>query len=194
MFKRRKAQVEIKPFSEHICSNLLPWVFEGFDEDESLQVLDVGVGCPSTVEFFAGFPSRVFFLDLVEEVRDHNCRDADSAERLFAQALEPYAGTLFDVCLFWELLHVLEAPLLAGLSNALRPYVYSRTKGYAVCELRADEPRIFRLLDRQTLRVLPGVTPIAECSLTQLAQQFNCFSLFNDCVSGDRLELLLLAD
>jgi hypothetical protein len=184
-------------------SHLLPKLFEGYEGNhEPIAVLDVGVGTPSTLEFFGQFRCRVFFLDLFEiEFGEHTDDDAYQAHAFetFSRVLGDYQGTLFDVCLFWDLLTRLDAPALRGLSDALRPYLFSESRGYAVSSLFADKRRgnfTYRIRDIDQLEMLPGEpSPLAYWSQCEFSERFDCFNILQDSLSADgRLEFIMEAD
>ena len=184
-------------------SHLLPKLFHGYEGSEvPIAVLDVGIGTPSTLEFFGQFRCRVYFLDLFEvELGEHLDDDAYQAHAFetFSRVLGDYQGTLFDVCLFWDLLTRLDAPALRGLSDALRPYLFSESRGYAVSDLFPDKRRgnfTYRIRGDDQLEVLPGqASPLAYWSQTEFSEQFDCFNILQDNLSAEgRLEFLMEAD
>lgn len=184
-------------------SHLLPQLFDGIDgSDDGITVLDAGAGSPSTLDFFAQFRCRVFFLDLFDLEIAQPANEPVSEEQAFetfSHVLRDYQNTLFDVCLFWDFLNRLDAPVMQGFSNALRPYLYSKTKGYGVCHLLTGKDKkniTYRLRDMTQLQVLPG-KPLAASQWSQSAftKQFDCFSIVQDTLSADgRLEFLMEAD
>ena len=184
-------------------THLLPKLFDGYEgSHEPIAVLDVGTGTPSTLDFFAKFRCRVFFLDLFEvDFGEHPDEDACQAHAFetFSRVLGDYQGTLFDVCLFWDLLTRLDTPALRGLSDALRPYLFSESRGYAVGSLFADKRRgnfTYRIRDSDQLDVLPGQpSPLVYWSQSEFSEQFDCFHIVQDSLSADgRLEFLMEAD
>ena len=181
MFRRAKTKQTLK-------SELFPKVFAGFDHDERMHVLDVGNGNASTLEFLQPFGGRVFFLDL------DNAEDGDYVEQLAT-----YEESLFDVCLFWDLLHCLDRERLAALNDALRPYVYSQTKGYSVCDLSAAATRgrsAYKILDTDELEVVSSSPkPLRDWSYCEFVRTFDSFRVEEDCLNEHgHLELLLHAE
>ena len=184
-------------------SHLLPTLFDDFDSsDESIAVLDVGAGSPGTLDFFAQFRCRVFFLDLFDLEIAQPANDTVSekhAFETFSSVLRDYHGTLFNICLFWDFLNRLDAAVMRGFSNALRPYLYSESKGYGVCHLLNDEQKkntTYRLRDMTQLEVLPSQTATTNpWSHSEFTEQFDCFRIVQDNVSTQgRLEFLMEAD
>ncbi len=184
-------------------SDLLPALFLGYnDERTPAAILDVGAGGPHTIEAFAYYRSKVHFLDLFSlDIPNPSSQKAQQqqAYQVFSRALKPYQGTLFDICLFWELLPQLAPGVLRGFSDALRPYLFSESKGYAVGQLFPNElgqrPR-YRIQDAQTLAIPPEASQSQQVwSLTELSEKFDCFRPVADRLSPDgRLEILMEAD
>ena len=186
-----------------LASDLLPNLFEGFEDNEDpISVLDVGAGTRSTLDFFAQFRCRVHFLDLFAiqaELQATESVTEEVAYQTFSEALNEYGETLFDVCLFWDFLNRLDAPLRKGFSNALRPYLYSDSKGYGVCDLYVGKWKknsVYRLRDSARLEVVPGrAAPVTQWSQSEFSEQFDCFRIVQDSISNKgRLEFLMQAD
>ena len=113
-----------------IQSSLLPRAFEGFESFEAedcLHVLDVGAGVADTVQFLAQYRCKIYFLDLTEALA------GEVSPGALAAALAEYEGVVFDVCLFWDLLHRLDGDQLRELNEALVPFTYSATKLHSLC-------------------------------------------------------------
>lgn len=187
--------------AELTASHLVSKLFGTFDGREGIAVLDAGTGTRSTLDFLNQYRCRVVFLDLFEFEKEPLADAAaaeDAAFNTFARMLAEYKDTLFDVCLFWDLLHRLDAPALRGLSNALRPYLYSESRGYGVCQLLAtDQQRYtYRIANIGQLSVLPTqAPPVLGWSQTEFAQHFDCFKIVDDALSDTgRHEILLEAD
>lgn len=189
-------------------SQLLPKLFDGFDDTtDGVAVLDVGAGTPGTLDFFAQFRCRVYFLDLFdldpfgvgcdpETLTDEAEREA-SVRESFAHALNDYQDELFDICLFWDLLHRMDAPARRGFSHALRPYLYSNSRGYGICQLYPGKKSVsYRMRNATELEVAPGPAALpGSWSQSELAEQFDCFSIVQDTLSPQgRLEYLMQAD
>lgn len=151
-------------------------------------MLDIGVGVPSTLEFLNQFGCRVFFLDLL------NLDDESYKHRL-----GDYSGSLFDVCLFWDLLHCLEPDQLHELNEALRPYLYSETVGYSICNVCnvVDAGSWeYRIADMNHLEVIASQAKhYRDWSQTEFSTVFDCFSIKEDRLTREgSLEMLLQAD
>lgn len=174
-------------------------LFDGCeDTGDGISILDVGAGSPSTLAFFNQYRCRVHFLDLYD-LDLSSAADAEQAQQRFTQVLSDYQGTLFDACLFWDFLHRIDAAALCGLSNALRPYVYSSTRAYSVCNVFASNWRknyTYRLRDLDQLQLQPtGDAPLSSWSQSQFEATFDCFHVIDDALSEQgRLELLMVAD
>ena len=81
-------------------------------------MLHVGPALPETVEFFSTFRCRVHFVDLFSELpipSSENNADQD-LNQWFTDVLAIQAGTLFDVCLFWDLFNFLERDAIAAFA------------------------------------------------------------------------------
>ncbi|MGK0223197.1 MAG: hypothetical protein ACI9ON_002440 [Limisphaerales bacterium] len=179
--------------SEIIESPLLGKVLRGFEGDECLHILDVGIGAVDTLKFLQQYRCKVYFLDLAESF-------ADSTEPRIRTTLSEYSGELFDICLFWDLLHCLSAAQLAVLSDALEPYIYSETRvhtlanlvdpGEHYCVRGANQLSPIRGRGRGKARGQP--TDYATRSITELDEHFSCFQLTTDEYHADgRLEMVL---
>jgi hypothetical protein len=169
-------------------SRILPDVFAGIDPGQKLNVLDVGIGSPSTLEFLEPYSAKVFFLDL-------HPRDGETD----AEKLAPYADTLFDVCLFWDLLQYLDADRLTSLSDALTPHIYSDTRGYCIWDVGAatrQQRSTYKLLAQDQLALAESSpADMREWSYCDFSEDFDTFHIARDCLSADgHLELLLQVD
>ena len=112
-------------------SLLLPKLFEGLRDDERLTILDLGPAAPETVDFFGQFRCRLFFADLFSEPTD-----GDAATSF--QTLRDYPVQVqFDLCLFWDVLNLLEVDELRAFNAALRPYVHAGTRAHGVAAMNA---------------------------------------------------------
>ena len=150
-------------------------------------MLDVGTGRQDTIEFLTRYRCRVYFLDL-DEVAAGNQADCAGA---FAAALAEYPGELFDVCLFWDFLHRLNAEQLQDLSFALEPYVYSQTRAHSIAHFLT--PIDFRIRGINELAAFKGKPRFyAPWSQTRFAQSFSALNIAADELSLDGcLEMLL---
>lgn len=167
-----------------IDSELLAGVFAKHNTDDCIHVLDVGLGVADTVEVLQQFRCKVYFLDLLGVI------EKDSIDGIAAVFAE-YSGELFDVCLFWDLLHRLSPAQLSQLSNELEPYIYSRTQAHTLVNPAASES--YRLRGVNQLAVTPGAGhEYPTRSLTRLLQHFQCFEILTDEFRTDgRLEMVL---
>ena len=126
--------------AEILTSRLLPLLLEAAQDRERINVLDLGSGSQSTVDFFAGYNARIHFVDL------YSCAlvtdppeqlDTATASALIEEYLHLPDGLAFDVCLFWDVLHHLSRTALEGLSRALGPFLGRRTLGYGFGSLHS---------------------------------------------------------
>ena len=133
--------------SQTVSSGLLPVIMEQLEVRERIQVLDLGSGSQSTLNFFAGRKAAIHFVDLfssdvVLQPQD-DLNTANACEQLLNYLRLP-DGLVFDVCMFWDALHYLPLPALEGLSRALAPHLDARSLGYGFGSLhsgaRTEEP------------------------------------------------------
>ena len=156
-----------------------------------MHVLDIGVGVPSTLDFLAQFGGRVFFLDLLNLENES-----------YKQRLADYSGALFDVCLFWDLLHCLTPTQLSELSDAIRPYIYSDTIGHSICnvcdlsESAGKQSWDYRICGSNRLDMVPSKHKAYRTwSQQEFRETFDSFTIKQDQLTRDGcLELLLKAD
>ena len=186
-----------------VSSQLLPQLFLGYDQDTApAAILDVGTGGSHTLEAFAFYRSKVYFLDLFAQSipqQGSNKRQQAYAHRAFTEALSDCRGVVFDLCLFWELLQELTEPALRGLSSALQPFLGPSSRGYAVGQIFADaqgQGWRYRIEDAQQLARWPldaaSQPKFADgWSQFEFAGQFDCLQVTADRLGPDgRLELL----
>jgi hypothetical protein len=182
-------------------SQLLPTLFEDFEDGDRLTVLHIGPALPETVEFFSRYRCKLHFLDLFDELPLAGDEDPESAatERL-AELLQFPADTRFDICLFWDLFNYLDRSSASRFIELLQPHLHARTRahGFGVHNLRSpqgDELYGIRELAQLSVRhrpaPLPGYTPHNQ---QQLQGLLSCFSFIRSILLADsRLELLLRA-
>ena len=166
----------------------MPRAFDGFEVNDCIHVLDVGVGVPDTLEFLTQFRCKVYFLDLAEVLSEHVVAEA------FATALDAYDGVLFDTCLFWDFLHRLNGAQLTALSAALEPHIFSDTKMHSICNFGDIDAmwdyRIRGIDQLEKIRVKPR--SYQAWSYTEFARLFPCSRIIADQHSVDGcLEMLL---
>ena len=172
------------------------------EERERVVVLDVGPGVQSTVEFFAGFNGRIHVVDLYscdlftdppEEL------DAESAAVQLTEYLQLPADVVFDICLFWDLLHRADLPLLRGLSLALAPHMNEHTLGYGFATLHRQslEPSRYgiRASDQLEIRPLDTARRFFPHTQQQISEHFTDLSIQRaTLLKAGYLELLLAYD
>ena len=133
--------------SETVSSRLLPLIMEQLETRERIQVLDLGSGSQSTLNFFSGRKAAIHFVDLISSdvvlQPEEDLNTANACDQLLSYFRLP-DGLVFDVCMFWDALHYLSLPALEGLSRALAPHLDARSLGYGFGSLhsgaRAEEP------------------------------------------------------
>ena len=170
---------------EIVTSNLLSRPFDAHKDRDCIHLLDVGVGVADTVEFLKQYLCKVYFLDLADEL-------AGDDPQAISKTLDSYTGELFDVCLFWDLLHQLSGPQLELLSNALEPYIYSGTQVHSIVNLMRPTER-YRIRGPDQFEVINGkAREYHPWSFTQFAKHFHCFQITRDELREDgQLEMLL---
>ncbi len=132
---------------ETVTSRLLPLLLEQIESRERIQVLDLGSGAQSTLNFFAGRNAAIHFVDLFScDLVLNPPEELSTAEACtqLVQYLRLPDDLTFDVCMFWDALHYLSLSALEGLSRALAPHLGPRSLGYGFGSLhsgaRAGEP------------------------------------------------------
>jgi hypothetical protein len=182
-------------------SQLLASLFDAIDEDQRLTVLHIGAALPETVDFFSRFRCKLHFIDLFSELPIVEDLDSDlTVQQQFSSLLQFPEGTVFDICLFWDLFNYLDSVSIAALCNTLRPHLHpgSRAHGFGVHNRRTPQGdqlygicTIDQLKVRQRNARLPGYAPHNQ---QQLQQQLDCFSFVRSVLLSDsRMELLLRA-
>lgn len=182
-------------------SKILPGFFTGLDEDSRLSVLHVGPACSDTLDFFAGFRSRLYIVDAFtelplqtpgDEAPDYACQWRDILQ------LPP--DTQFDLCLFWDLFNFLSADALAALVTVLEPQLREGARGHA---FSVHNPRqslqntLYGIRNASTLTIRPrqhtppGYAPLSQ---RQLSEALGSFDIERSVLLPDsRLELSLRA-
>lgn len=180
-------------------SKLLPSLFENVSPGRRLTVLHVGPALPETVEFFSTYLCRVHFVDLFSElpIALEDDEESQSMTERFSDILAIRQGTLFDICLFWDLFNFLDGQAITSFVAALRPHLHSTSlaHGFAVHNLRSPQgdqlygiKELTSLSVRNRTAVLPGYAPHAQ---SQLQNMLNCFNFDRSVLLPDsRLELL----
>jgi hypothetical protein len=121
----------------------LPEVFAGFEEGESITVLDLGPGSASTLTYLSRFRAKVIFADLIDNPELRNPpEDADMATLadLISDQLSVPPGLHIDVCLMWDYLHYLDVHVIEALSSVLQPLIRPTTRGYGFGALHSRDP------------------------------------------------------
>jgi len=126
-----------------VTSRLLPEVFAGFEEGDSITVLDLGPGSASTVTYLTRYRARVIFADIIDNPNIRNPPEgadmAALADEITRQLGVP-GGTHVDVCLVWDYLHYLNIKVIEALSSVLQPLIRPTTTGYGFGALHSREP------------------------------------------------------
>jgi len=118
----------------------------------------------------------------------------------FEELMQFPAGTVFDVCLFWDLFNYLDRDAVLAFVAALRPYLRkgSRAHGFALHNLNSPrEDRFYGIQSAEALSIrqrrspLPGYSPHTQGKLKNMLYCFNFERVV--LLSDGRLELLLRA-
>ncbi len=183
------------------ASKILPGLVAGLDEDTRLSVLHVGPACGDTLDFFAGFRSRLYIVDAFTElplrVPDDEPPDFEGQWR---EILQLPTDTRFDLCLFWDLFNFLSAPAVRAMMAVLAPSLQEGARGHA---FSVHNPRhslqncLYGIRDANTLSTRPrqhtppGYAPLSQ---RQLSAALACFDIERSVLLPDsRLELSLRA-
>jgi SAM-dependent methyltransferase len=208
---RRATESPTNGFAEKpqaVSSRLLPMLLESVEERERINVLDAGGASQGTIDFFGGYKARIHFVDLFSNelvVEPPEEIDPVSACAGFREYFDFPEELVFDVCLFWDVFHHMDLPVLEGFSRALAPYVDGRTLGYGFGSLhqgaRAAErdrapPPYFRysIVDDGHLMLRPATLRGRYYSHTQqeLDEFFPVLSIHRATLLREaRLELLM---
>ena len=182
-------------------SKILPGLVAGLDEDSRLSVLHVGPACSDTLDFFAGFRSRLYITDAFTELPLKSPEDAElSYFDQWREILQLPESAQYDLCLFWDLFNFLSPDALAAFSQVLAPHLHRETRGHA---FSVHNPRhslqncLYGIRDANTLSARPrqhvpeGYAPLSQ---RQLSEALGCFTIERSVLLADsRLELSLRA-
>jgi len=182
------------------ATKLLPALFERFEEDQRVTVLNIGPALPETVNFFSDFRCRLHFVDIFAElpiVADDG--ETGDLARRFHEMLQVPPASRFDICLFWDLFNFLDRQGVHALLETLRPHLApgGLAHGFSVHNPRthAYSSYLYGIRDMQTLTLreragrLPGYAPHSQRRLTEMLE---CYTLERSVLLADsRLELLL---
>lgn len=182
-------------------SKLFASVFEGFDPEQRLTVVDVGLALPESLDFFSAYRCRLHFLDLFDEavIRDQQHQPSElELQQQFSELLQFPAGTRIDVCLLWDFLNYLDKPALRAFSAALKPWLHagSRAHGMGVLNDQAALPyREYGILGPDQFNIRPrrgAQSPWYPHPQAQLVKYLDVFDVHRALLLPDgRLELLL---
>jgi len=185
--------------SEKQPSKLLPFLFENVEEDRRITVLNIGPALPETVTFFSRYRCRLHFADLFAELPiDPDDVPGITLQDHFADLLAVPDGTLFDICLFWDLFNFLDADAIQALMAALSPHLHAGTRahGFALHNVRTPQSKqLFAISAESELAVrarpaaLPGYAPHPQNRLKELISGFNIVR--SVLLADSRLEMAL---
>ncbi len=151
--------------------------------------------------FFSRYRCRLHFADLFAELPIDPDDDPDTPlAQQFARLLAVPEGTVFDICLFWDLFNFLDAEAIAALMTALAPHLHEGTRGhgFAVHNVRTPQSKqLFAISDQAELTVrarpaaLPGYSPHPQNRLKELLSGFTIVR--SVLLADSRLEMALAA-
>jgi hypothetical protein len=199
---RRRSADPIDAVPEPIVSRLLPELLEGIEERERLVVLDVGGGVQSTLDFLGRYNNtNIHFVDLFSSpllIDPPEEMDSQEACQAFREYLCLPDDLTFDVCLFWDILHRVDLPVLQGLSQALHPHLHEDTLGYAFGTLHGGALDDLRYgihdLDHLTAHAIQSPGRFFAHTQKQISEHFGSFEILRSTLlRTGRLELLLAA-
>ncbi len=144
-----------------VYSRLLPEVFAGYEDGESLTVLDLGTGSASTVAFLSRFRTRIIFADLLEHpmaLRPGDDPNPLGLQQTIARQLALPEAAMVDVVLLWDYLHYIELATIEALSAVLQPHLHRGSRGYGFGALHGRKPtdaNRYGIADRDHLLAKP---------------------------------------
>lgn len=182
-------------------SQLLGALFESVSEERPLTVLDAGPAVQETVDFLSRYRCRLHVLDLFSDLPiEADDEGGISLQDRFHELLRFPRGTLFDICLFWDLFNYLERDAILAFVTALRPHLRKGGLAYGFGMHKPNAPRDERLYGidtsqqlavRQRPAPLPGYAPHPQGKLKNMLY---CFHFERTVLLSDgRLEMLLRA-
>lgn len=181
-------------------SKLLPALFDHIDEERRLTVFHVGPALSDTVDFFANYRCRLYFIDLFSELPIVASEDTPTLQQQFEELLSIPPGTEFDICLFWDLFNFLDRKTIEALLSVLRPHLTPDSLAHAFSVHNVSSPRcnhLYSINQRDTIRLgkrataVPGYAPQSQ---RQLQETLSCFRFKRSVLLPDsRLELLMQA-
>jgi hypothetical protein len=180
---------------------LLGALFESVAQDQPLTVLDTGPAVQETVDFLSRYRCRLHIVDLFSDLPIEVDEGGSGAlHRRFDELLPLPEGTVFDICLFWDLFNYLSRDAILAFVAALRPYLRKGALAYGFGMHKPSAPRdervygigdIDRLAVRPRSQPLPGYAPHAQGKLKNMLY---CFQFERSVLLSDgRLEMLLRA-
>lgn len=164
-------------------------------------MLDVGPARQDTVDFFSRYRCRLHVADLFSELPIEAGEEGSAAlQTRFEELLRFPQGTVFDICLFWDLFNYLGRDAILAFVAALRPYLRRTTMahGFALHNLNARrEEHIYAVNDVDAISATPRLEPLpgyAPHPQARLKNMLYCFGFERSVLLADgRLELLMRA-
>lgn len=183
-------------------TKILPALFERFEDEQRVIVLNIGPALPETVNFFSDFRCKLHFVDIFSELPiEAEVENDEDLRPRFRELLQVPPDTRFDICLFWDLFNFLDHQRVRALLATLRPYLAKDGLAHA---FSVHNPRthpycshLYSIRDLHTLKLrertdrLPGYAPHSQ---RRMREMLECYTLERSVLLPDsRLELLLHA-
>lgn len=148
-----------EPQRDSLPSQLLPQLLERLEEVSPLNVLDVGLGKPATVDFFSARRCRLHFSGLYEVLQNDRADEEISWREVFRREMQYPSDIRFDLCLFWDFFNYLDDEALRAFAETLAPFTGPKTVGHGFAVLNSDTvipDREYSVLDRECFAIRPG--------------------------------------
>jgi hypothetical protein len=158
------------------------------------RILDLAPVSQQTIDFFTARGFRVCTENLLREWLEHRAAAEAAASKESAEQEKPSLGEIaagflasnlvfpqesFEGILAWDLVDYLDGELLAGV--VVRLYALLKPKGVLLAAFhssRADRFQQYRVLDQETVEVVPAGTEPAIQRVLQNREILNLFSRF----------------
>jgi hypothetical protein len=183
----------------------MPSLFQQLDMEQAATIFHVGTALPETVDFFAQYRCKLYFVDLfsalsadAESGEESGAEEPDISVTQFQPLLQFPDDTRFDICLFWDLFNFLDRQVLRAFLTAMRPHLKATTVAHAFSvhnRKTVQQSYLYGIRDKDTLSVRrrpnspAGYSPHSQRELTELLQGFKVER--SVLLPDSRLELLL---
>lgn len=167
-----------------IKSPLLFKMFQRLSETERTNVFDISCARQSSIDFFSGYWSKLFFVDAVQSLynldqkSDQDPVDINSVLENSIQFYDQQAPEL-DMILLWSLPNYLSPKHLTALVQYLMAHASSRVLLHAYIynsEKMPSQPLNYSIRPDQTIAMSASLNLNRNCPLYHLAELNNYFS------------------